>query len=93
MTLSKMLESLNLCLLTMEMCLTAEATELLRGSEEGTDAKSTLGDGKGCIKDVFWNQGLQRLPVGPRWVQVRGEDTDISFSSSVSIGGGAGLGV
>lgn len=93
MTLSKMLESLNLCLLTtMEMCLTAEAIELLRGSEEGTDAKSTLGDGKGCIKDVFWNQGLQRLTVGPRWVQVRQEDTDISFSSSVSIGG-AGLGV
>lgn len=71
MTLSKMLESPNLCLLTMEMRLTAEATELLRGSEEGTDAKSTLGDGKGCIKDVFWNQGLQRLTVGSHWVKVR----------------------
>lgn len=69
--LSKMLESLNLCLLTMEMCLTAEATELLRGSEEGTDAESTVGDGKGCIKDVFWNRGLQRLTVGSCRVQVR----------------------
>lgn len=71
MTLSKMLESPNLCLHPMEMCLTAETTELLGGSEEGTDAKSTFGDGKGCIKDVFWNQGLQRLTVGPHWVKVR----------------------
>lgn len=83
-----MLESLNLCLLTMEMCLTAEPTELLQGSEKGTDAQSTLGNGKGCIKDVFWNQGLQRLTVGPCWVQVRRQDTDISFRSSDSMGGG-----